>query len=70
MEGGGKKEGQKCFAVKLRSLDYSAANHYGLHSAVINLQTMAETFVVVLHQRIRKLERIWGIIHPVLEFPQ
>lgn len=70
MEGRVGQEGQECFSVRLRSVDYSAANLYGFHSAVINLQTMAETYVMVVNQRIRKFEGTLGIIqsnhHPNL----
>lgn len=62
MEGRVGEEGEKYLGMKLRSLDYSAANHHGLRSAEISLQTMAEAFVVVLNRRIRKYERILGII--------
>lgn len=62
MEGRVGEEGEKYFGMRLRRLDYSAANRHGLHSAEINLQTVAEAFVVVLNQRIRKHERILGII--------
>lgn len=62
MEGRVGEEGEKYLGMKLRSLDYPAANHHGLHSAGISLQTVAEAFVVVLNRRIRKYERILGII--------
>lgn len=42
-DGGGVGEGQKCISVRCKSLDYSAANLYGLHLAVVNPQTIPET---------------------------